>query len=222
MDIQRAMPLKVIWIFSIVYENYVILIKYRIVVGYRPTVAVFKTFEPVPLATRSVSKLVCNHGTLTNTQAMPQAPLPAKIETISKEKWANGSMSNENDGLHTLTYIWLRISILCLSIVQQWNKHLRRVPVRLFLVVMLSFLILSRISIQNNENNVVASFIYTWTFCFSRNLLCYFQLLCCSAAMVLYWWYHTSFPSDFGPHAVPFYLKFRHKIRWTLATYRKC
>lgn len=57
----------------------------RIVVGYRPTVAVFKTFEPVPLATRSVSNDVCSHGKSTSTQAIPQAPLPAKIETSSKE-----------------------------------------------------------------------------------------------------------------------------------------
>lgn len=56
-------------------------------VGYKSTVAVFKTFEPIPLATRRVSKDVWSHGMSTNTQANPHAPHPAKIETITTETY---------------------------------------------------------------------------------------------------------------------------------------
>lgn len=90
-DIQRAIPLYIQYfnIFSIeeaLNESIVGMCQYLNAVGYRSTVAVFRTFEPIPLATRSVSNDVCNHGMSTNTQAIPQAPVPAKIETEKRIK----------------------------------------------------------------------------------------------------------------------------------------
>lgn len=85
-DMQTAIPLRSIQMYfqsiyiqccSIHYHQYLN------AVGYRSTVAVFKIFDAVPLAIRRVRRNICNHGILTNVQAIPQAPLPANIETVS-------------------------------------------------------------------------------------------------------------------------------------------
>lgn len=53
-------------------------------VGYNSTVAVLRTLEPIPLAMRTVRKPIWRDELSVSIQAIPQAPVPAKTETIGK------------------------------------------------------------------------------------------------------------------------------------------
>lgn len=57
-------------------------INYLKAVGYSSTVAVLRTFDPIPLAMRIVSRPIWRNGMSVVMIAIPQAPVPAKIEKM--------------------------------------------------------------------------------------------------------------------------------------------